>query len=147
MMRTRGLVLLLTVACGSQEAGVRPQPPPAPAREAVVRIPRVPGEHGPSLLAIDRSAAMPSDAVSDGALLSDVDSCGSCHPDAAAQWAASSHSFASFGNPIYRVNVELARAELGVTASNHCAGCHDMPLLVDGLMASEVGRASCRERV
>jgi tetratricopeptide (TPR) repeat protein len=70
-------------------------------------------------------------------MLSDVDSCASCHPDAAAQWSTSPHSFASFGNPIYRVNVELARTELGRPASQHCGGCHDMPLMVDGLMAGD----------
>ena len=59
-----------------------------------------------------------------------------CHPDAAAQWATSAHSFASFGNPIYRVNVELARHDLGKPASQHCGGCHDMPLMVDGLMTT-----------
>ena len=44
------------------------------------------------------------------------------------------HSFASFGNPIYRYDVEQVRAELGKPASQHCGGCHDLPLLVDGLM-------------
>ena len=43
-----------------------------------------------------------------------------CHPDAAAQWSASAHSFASFGNPIYRVE-RRARA--------HELGKHDEPAL------------------
>ena len=55
-----------------------------------------------------------------------------------AQWNTSPHSFASFGNPIYRYDVELARTELGKQASNHCGGCHDMPLMTDGLMAGAV---------
>ncbi|NVB83339.1 MAG: tetratricopeptide repeat protein [Kofleriaceae bacterium] len=124
------LALVLLAACGSDDV-VRP-PHVTPAR-----LPRVPGELAPSLVEIDRTFAGAGE-VSDGAMLSDVDSCASCHPDAAAQWATSPHSFASFGNPIYRVNVELARAELGRPASLHCGGCHDMPLAVDGLMAGDV---------
>jgi hypothetical protein len=143
-MRAGILGLLLSAACGSQEAGVRPQPPPAPPAKAVVRLPAEPGAHAPSLVAVGGSTESARDATSDGAMLADVDSCGSCHLDAAKQWAASAHSFASFGNPIYRANVELARTELGVTASNHCAGCHDMPLLVDGLMAKQVAADDLR---
>ena len=60
-----------------------------------------------------------------GELLADTDSCSTCHPDAAAQWSQSAHSFASFGNPIYRANVELLRQTLGEEASRHCGGCHD----------------------
>ena len=96
------------------------------------RLPRAPGEHSPSLVAIDRTAA--AGDTSDGAMLSDVDSCATCHPDAAKQWASSAHSFASFGNPLYRVSVEHERAALGKDASQHCGGCHDMPLMMDGMM-------------
>jgi hypothetical protein len=117
----KGLLVLLLVGCGSGEAAV-----PPPPREA--RIPSAPGINAPSLVA--------ATGVVDGAVLADVDSCGSCHPDVAAQWGSSAHSFASFGNPIYRYDVELVRSELGKPASKHCAGCHDMPLLVDGLMTS-----------
>jgi hypothetical protein len=129
--------VVLVAACGSQEPGARVQVPPPKA--AAARLPRVPGEFAPSLVAIERAspAAQVKDDLSDGAMLSDVDSCASCHPDAAAQWATSPHSFASFGNPIYRVNVELARTELGRPASQHCGGCHDMPLMIDGLMAGD----------
>ena len=91
------------------------------------------GVFGPSLVTID--GANNTGDISDGTMLADVDSCSTCHPDAAAQWATSAHSFASFGNPIYRVNVErLARKEMGKETSQHCGGCHDMPLMVDGLM-------------
>lgn len=123
------LLLLLLVACGGQEAT---QP---------ARLPRAPGAFGPSLVTIvgdNRSG------ISDGDMLADVDSCSACHPEAAAQWATSPHSFASFGNPIYRVNVELARDELGRPASQHCGGCHDMPLMVDGLMAGDVDGSDLR---
>jgi hypothetical protein len=128
------------VACGSQEAR---RPPPATtatpsAALATPRLPAVPGEHAPSLVQIDRTFAAAGE-ISDGEMLSDVDSCSTCHPDAAAQWGQSPHSFASFGNPIYRVNVELMRTELGHNTSKHCGGCHDMPLMVDGLMTNGQG--------
>jgi len=101
------------------------------------RIPMAPGPFAPSLVQIDASPRG-SDAVTVGTQLSDVDSCATCHAAAAAQWSASAHSFASFGNPIYRVNVELSRAKLGKHDSQHCGGCHDMPLMVDGLMAGNI---------
>lgn len=134
--------------CGSQGAAgseAAPVPPRAVATLAA-RLPRVPGEHAPSLVTIDRKVGHDPADVSDGNMLSDVDSCATCHPDAAAQWSTSAHSFASFGNPLYRVNVELARTQLGKPASQHCGGCHDMPLMVDGLMtaASEVPAADLR---
>src|SRR5215468_873775 len=148
----RGALVLLAIgaaagACGSQ-GGARPEVSPIPPRAvapSAARLPRAPGEHAPSLVTIDRTVAQASDDVSDGAMLSDVDSCATCHPDAAAQWSTSAHSFASFGNPIYRVNVELARTLLGKPASQHCGGCHDMPLMVDGLMtAGDVPAADLR---
>ncbi|MDB4954689.1 MAG: Tetratricopeptide 4 [Myxococcales bacterium] len=136
-MRARCLIsLAITASCGSQEPPVRPIAAPAVVL-ASARLPRTPGEHAPSLVTIDRTVAHRTGDVTDGNMLSDVDSCASCHPDAAAQWSTSAHSFASFGNPIYRVNVELARKELGKPASQHCGGCHDMPLMIDGLMASD----------
>ncbi len=95
-----------------------------------VRIPRAPGAQAPSMVAI-RGATPGS-----GAMLADVDSCATCHPDVAAQWNSSAHSFASFGNPIYRFDVERVRADLGKPASRHCGGCHDLPLLVDGMLTS-----------
>ncbi len=115
----KALVALVLVGCGSGEAAVQP-----PLREA--RIPSAPGVNAPSLVTATGKV--------DGAVLADVDSCASCHPDVAAQWGSSAHSFASFGNPIYRFDVENVRTELGKPASKHCAGCHDMPLLVDDLM-------------
>jgi hypothetical protein len=145
-------VLVASVAvlggCGSQGA-TGPEAAPVPPRAVATvaaRLPRVPGEHAPSLVTIDRKVAHDPADVSDGNMLSDVDSCATCHPDAAAQWSTSAHSFASFGNPLYRVNVELARTQLGKPASQHCGGCHDMPLMVDGLMtvASEVPAADLR---
>jgi tetratricopeptide (TPR) repeat protein len=122
------LVLIALVACGSQQAQ-----PPAPALHEA-RLPRAPGAFGPSLAIV---ANAPAADISHGTQLSDVDSCATCHPDVAAQWSASAHSFASFGNPIYRANIEGFRSILGKTPSRHCGGCHDMPLVVDGLLTSE----------
>jgi Flp pilus assembly protein TadD len=135
-MRALALVVLgALAACGSHEAAappasVKPAAKPAAAVARQARLPRAPGAMSPSLVAIDHAAA------DSGAQLADVDSCAACHPDVAAQWNASAHSFASFGNPIYRYVVERVRTELGPTASRHCGGCHDMPLLVDGLMTN-----------
>jgi tetratricopeptide (TPR) repeat protein len=144
---TLATVGALLAGCGSQgAAGAESSPiPPRAVATLAARLPRAPGEHAPSLVTIDRK--VPHDAdVSDGNMLSDVDSCATCHPDAAAQWSTSAHSFASFGNPLYRVNVELLRHDLGKPASQHCGGCHDMPLMVDGLMtaASAVPAADLR---
>src|SRR5215510_4698646 len=138
---------LALAACGSQGLAT-PEGAPVPPRAiaTAARLPRAPGEFAPSLVAIDRRVAHDPADVSDGTMLADVDSCATCHPDAAAQWSTSAHSFASFGNPIYRVNVELARTALGKPASQHCGGCHDMPFLVDGLMtaAADIPAADLR---
>ncbi|HEY4181471.1 MAG TPA: multiheme c-type cytochrome [Kofleriaceae bacterium] len=120
-------------ACGGSTA---PSPVPVATTLPDVRIPRMPGEMSPSLVAIDRTAPRDPSEVSEGTQLSDVDSCATCHPDAAAQWQTSAHSFASFGNPIYRTSVEAERHALGDKASRHCGGCHDMPLMTDGLMTN-----------
>ncbi|HEX4418359.1 MAG TPA: multiheme c-type cytochrome [Kofleriaceae bacterium] len=148
------IAILALAACGGQ-APSRPDVAPVPHVAAgAARLPAVPGEYAPSLVAIDDSPrdatrggvngpALPGqrerprlEDVTDGNMLSDVDSCASCHPDAAAQWSTSAHSFASFGNPIYRVSVEMLRTALGKPASQHCGGCHDMPLMTDGLMTA-----------
>lgn len=140
MSSSRHIVLALALtACGGQEP--KSADPVVAQRAALVepRLPRGTGEFFPSLVTLDRSAQTfqaAADATSDGNMLSDVDSCATCHPDAAAQWGTSPHSFASFGNPIYRVNVELMRHDLGNKTSQHCGGCHDMPLMVDGMMTS-----------
>src|SRR5258706_261836 len=132
--------------CATGGAGRSRAPQVALAVQVAVaaRLPRAPGAHAPSLVAIERGGGRGE--VGDGDMLSDVDSCATCHPDAAAQWSTSAHSFASFGNPIYRVNVELARRMLGKPASQHCGGCHDMPLMVDGLMtgAADIPAADLR---
>src|SRR3954471_5526085 len=134
-MRSGLAIVVLVAACGGQEAQL-PTPVAPPVVVAQAKLPRAPGPFGPSLVQIDRTVPHVTGDVSDGTMLSDVDSCASCHPDAAAQWSTSAHSFASFGNPIYRVNVDMMRHDLGNATSQHCGGCHDMPLMVDGMMTS-----------
>ncbi len=126
-------VLVIVASCGSQETVVQAKEPSVALPAA--RIPRAPGVFSPSLVAIAPQATTTDLTL--GEQLADVDSCATCHPDAAAQWASSAHSFASFGNPSYRANVEQLRKDLGKTASRHCGGCHDLPLLVDGLMTAD----------
>ena len=128
------LAALVVAACGGSDAKVRPTDPPV---AIAARLPRAPGERAPSLVQIDRTIPHKPDDVSDGTMLSDTESCSTCHPDAAKQWATSPHSFASFGNPIYRFSVEMVRKDLGKPVSQHCGGCHDMPLMIDGLMAGD----------
>lgn len=136
MTRAR-LFLLATTLVGTASCDEGPQSAaaaPPPVARAV--LPRAPGDYAPSLVAHDSARRGPGEP-SLGQALADADTCATCHPDAAAQWSQSAHSFASFGNPIYRANVELLRATLGDTASRHCGGCHDMPLLFDGLMVGQ----------
>jgi tetratricopeptide (TPR) repeat protein len=153
-VRARGALavgggVVIAAALARLIAGAAPDPArlaigPAPGPRAAARptdatparLPRAPGELAPSLAAIDRAVARRPGEVSDGVALTDADGCATCHPDAAAQWRQSAHSFASFGNPVYRVNVEGFRKVLGKSPSRHCGGCHDMPLVVDGLMTA-----------
>jgi hypothetical protein len=127
------LATLLVVGCGSPESTV--QTPPEIVARNVARLPAAPGVFAPSFVAMQGDSR--GSGISTGTILADVDSCSTCHPDVAAQWSSSAHSFASFGNPIYRFNIEMQRAELGKEASRHCGGCHDMPLMVDGMMTAD----------
>jgi len=142
-VKLAALSLIALIACGSTEPRIMTIDAQGDAEgvaEAPIaaRLPRAPGAFSPSLVAVDAVDARdhrPDSTL--GNQLSDVDSCATCHADAAAQWSSSAHSFASFGNPIYRANVEIFRGELGKDASRHCGGCHDMPLMVDGLMTAQ----------
>jgi len=140
-VRSLAALFALVAACSGGDSPTRAREIPVAATTPAVvlheaRLPRVPGMNGPSLVEVTGPAARPGEP-SIGTQLADVDTCATCHPDVAAQWGSSAHSFASFGNPSYRANVEKVRADLGKTASNHCGGCHDMPLMVDGLMTSD----------
>ena len=136
--RFPGATLAIVAIAASCGGGGKDAPPPVRdpiAPERAARLPRTPGTFAPSLVSIAEPKHKAE--VSAGAQLSDVDSCATCHPDAAAQWSASAHSFASFGNPLYRANVERLRADLGKLPSRHCGGCHDLPLLADGMMTAD----------
>ncbi len=69
-----------------------------------------------------------------------VSQCASCHADAAAQWSASAHRFASFNNPYYSAAVEAFRHEKGFVASRFCAACHDPALVLSGRIDGEIDR-------
>lgn len=111
---------------------------PTPSQPLVATLPRAPGRFAPSLAQIE------NDGTVGGEMLADIDTCATCHADIAKQWQSGIHSFASFGNPIYRTNVELARALLGNENSQHCGGCHDAPLEVDGAMKAAISADDLR---
>jgi tetratricopeptide (TPR) repeat protein len=111
-----------------------------PAQPLAATLPRAPGVFAPSLAAIEGGGKIGGG----GEMLADIDTCATCHPDVAAQWQSGIHSFASFGNPIYRTNVELARTLLGNKNSQHCGGCHDAPLQVDGAMLDTIAADDLR---
>ncbi len=135
-MRFALAALLLVAAgsaCGSHETTVLTNTPEVVARHEA-RLPMKPGAMSPSFVKIQNET---KGELTTGEMLADVDSCSTCHPDVAAQWSSSAHSFASFGNPIYRFDIELLRNDIGKEPSRHCGGCHDMPLMVDGLMTAD----------
>src|SRR5262245_19747604 len=92
-MRHAAVITAVTWAIGGCGGQVAVPDVPRPRADVAPRLPRAPGDHAPSLVAIARAGR---GEVGDGDMLSDVDSCATCHPDAAAQWATSAHSFASF---------------------------------------------------
>lgn len=138
MKRLATLILLTAAACGAgrSRATSAEAPPPAPvpppkmpvAEIPAPRLPGAPAQFAPSHMAIAGGVKL------SGEVQADVKQCGGCHADVVADWKSSAHSFASFGNPIYRVAVERLRADKGAIASRFCAGCHDVPLLLDGVM-------------
>ncbi|MBL8624196.1 MAG: hypothetical protein JNK64_23020 [Myxococcales bacterium] len=142
-MRRTLLLLVLVAACRGDGVPVTidsPTPPPEPTAFET-RLPRAPGPYAPSLLTMSAGGA---DGPQAGDLLADVDTCGSCHAEVTAQWQSSIHSFASFANPIYRANIEVFRANMGNEASQHCGGCHDMPLEIDGAMKQGIAADDLR---
>jgi tetratricopeptide (TPR) repeat protein len=78
------------------------------------------------------------------ASVSDAKDCGGCHLDIAEQWRSSTHALASFSNPLYRVSVERLRADRGPKASQACGRCHDVALLADGVLATDVSPDDAR---
>ncbi len=64
--------------------------------------------------------------------------CGNCHQDIYRQWSESAHHFSSFNNQWYRKSIEYMQDVLGPRASRWCAGCHDVALLLNGMMDTPV---------
>ncbi len=60
--------------------------------------------------------------------------CGDCHQDIYRQWSESAHRFSSFNNQWYRKSIEYMQDVLGPRSSRWCAGCHDVALLLNGMM-------------
>lgn len=58
-------------------------------------------------------------------------SCRACHEDIYEEWQDSTHAFASFNNPFYRVSFDTFAEDAGLKKTAHCAGCHDPTLLFD----------------
>ncbi|MCB9527930.1 MAG: hypothetical protein H6703_17350 [Myxococcales bacterium] len=75
--------------------------------------------------AVDRDGYHAGAAIGDGA-------CARCHPDVAAQWAASAHRFSSFNNPYYTAAARGFHAARGPVGFRFCADCHDPALVVSG---------------
>ena len=105
----------------------------ASADDETPRFAALPSDDGPFA---------PSQARPQGAQapdwLDDVDACTQCHQEVAGEWRRSGHAAASFSNPFYRFNVDAFRAHVGRDASQHCGGCHDVALLLDGDMTADV---------
>ena len=137
LLATIAAALLAPACAGSADGGpelppAEPAPVPAPdAAELRALVPDEPGRFAPSHVELAAGARV------GGAHLSDYDTCGSCHQEVQAQWETSVHAFASFNNPIYRVAVDRFRDEQGGMASRFCAGCHDIALMVDGVMDAD----------
>lgn len=66
------------------------------------------------------------------------DRCGDCHADIYRQWSESAHRFSSFNNQWYRKSIEYMQDVLGTRSSRWCAGCHDVALLLNGMMDTPV---------
>ena len=73
-----------------------------------------------------------------GSEIGEVEKCAGCHADVVTQWRSSSHAFASFNNPIYRASIDTFRGEVSPAKSKFCGGCHDLALMLDGAMESEI---------
>lgn len=122
---------------GVMACGTAAPPPPGAGENAAesTLVAKLPSEGGPFSPALTR---LTGEGSVDGAHIGDVETCGSCHPDAFAQQQTSAHAFASFSNPVYRYAVDHLRNTKGKRQSQMCGGCHDISLLIDGAMLAEV---------
>ena len=134
-LRVASIGLLAALALGAcGEAASAETPPGEPAAPTPPTAPR-----DASLpLYPESQMRLAPDDPRDAARLADVDTCGSCHPDALATWQSSAHARASFDNPWYRQAVDAIREDVGAEESRFCAGCHDPVLLVAGAMEAEI---------
>lgn len=64
--------------------------------------------------------------------------CAACHPDIFRQWSESAHRFSSFNNQWYRKSIEYMQEVIGTRPSRWCAGCHDVALLLNGMMDTPI---------
>ena len=64
--------------------------------------------------------------------------CADCHADIYRQWSQSAHRFSSFNNQWYRKSIEYMQDVIGIRPSRWCAGCHDVALLLNGMMDTPV---------
>ncbi len=131
------LVAAIAAGCVGTSHDRAPDPPPkaAPRGPVEAALPIAPeGMLAPSMARITTGEAH----AGLGDRIADVEACASCHADVGAQWRKSAHAFASFNNPVYRVVVERFRKDRGEKASHFCGGCHDVSLLVDGSMLSDI---------
>lgn len=133
-MRAWGVIGLAIAAgaCGAGRDAGTSDTAPVVVEPLAAALPAAAGRFSPA------HVELAADAHIDGAYLADIDSCDSCHPDVAAQWRTSAHLFASFNNPVYRIAIDRFRADMGNEASRFCGGCHDVPLLVDGALDTDV---------
>jgi tetratricopeptide (TPR) repeat protein len=64
--------------------------------------------------------------------------CADCHPDIFRQWSESAHRFSSFNNQWYRKSIEYMQEVVGTRPSRWCGGCHDVAILLNGMMDTPV---------
>jgi tetratricopeptide (TPR) repeat protein len=64
--------------------------------------------------------------------------CADCHADIFRQWSESAHRFSSFNNQWYRKSIEYMQEVIGTRPSRWCAGCHDVALLLNGMMDTPI---------
>lgn len=132
LVMRRLLPMMLVMACTPVPAEPEPEPRvqvepevlPDLVEDPEVRFPLDAGSFAPSHTQV-------INRVED---LADVDKCAPCHADIVEQWKSSAHASASLSNPWYRAVVDEFREARGREASRFCAGCHDVALLVDGVM-------------
>jgi tetratricopeptide (TPR) repeat protein len=126
------LALVLTACAASTSVPTPAGPAPVPGGNAeAIRLPMPAGERS-------TLARFEGPAEGAGARIADVETCEGCHMDAAAAWRSSAHAFGSFNNPVYRMSIEKLRADRGNEKSLFCGGCHDIALVVDGKLTTQV---------